>query len=145
MGLPGFLTECTKITKVSDPSTSSTADVNGTAIDMAGYDGVAFLTSVTTPAAANVLKIQMSSASTVGFEDITGSGTDNAGASDEDLVADILRPRKRYVRAVLVRDTATVAGDIWCVQYNPRDAAITNAVSGTLATSAVIHPSTGTA
>lgn len=147
--MQGFLTENVKITKVKDPTTDGTSAAEGASVDMAadgGFDGVVFMTSVSTAAANNTLKAQQSSddGASDGFSDIEESAVD-VGASDEDLVLDIQQPQKRYVKPVVVRGTSTVLGDIWAIQYRGRRLPTSFAAAGTLALKQLYRPDEGTA
>lgn len=141
-----YLTNRVKLTKVADPSTSSTASVNTTILDMAGYEGIVFLTSLGTANATNVIKVQQDAAnSTASMADLTGTSV-TSGTSDEDVWVDVYRPEKRYVRAQIVRaGAASTLGDVWAVQYNPRTLPVDNTTSGTIAGEQHLRPVEGTA
>jgi hypothetical protein len=146
---PGFLTEHVKITKIHDHTTAGTTDVtDAVTLDMSGYEGVVFLTSFGTAAADNSLKAQQSDddGSSDGYSDIIGSGVvSGASPSNEDVILDIFRPQKRYVKAVVVVDTSSTVESIWAIQYKPRNTPITNSVSGTLLAEQHHAPAEGTA
>ena len=59
--MQGLLSERVKITKVLDYTGAGTSATNTSSVDMAGYDGVVFITSFGTAAANNVMKAQQSS------------------------------------------------------------------------------------
>ena|SRR3990167_4291235 len=128
--ITGYLSDNVKITKLADHSTANTTDVESSSVDMNGYDGALFLSSFGTANANNKLTIQDSAddvtfADTVAFEDST--------TSDEDVAVDVRHPTKRYLRVKGERGTSSTLESIWCIQYNARSKAITNAVSGTMA------------
>ena len=50
-----------KITKVAAASASGTGVVNGTVLDMTGFEGVLFITAIATANAGNLLKAQIGS------------------------------------------------------------------------------------
>jgi hypothetical protein len=141
----GFLSEGCKITKVADAAGAATSDVTGSTIDMAGFDGVMFLTSFGTPAADNTMHAEQGAASNMSdAADLEGSEVD-VGASDEDLFIDILRPRERYVRVVLTRGTSTTVGDVWAIQYRAKDGvSVDNETAGTIAGKKLVYPAEGT-
>lgn len=83
---------------------------NGNAIDMQGFQGVAFLALFGTLTATQVtsLKIQQSADGATGWEDLEGSQTPNLADADSGkyLLTETFRPTKRYVRCVVNRGTA---------------------------------------
>ena len=147
----GYLTEHCKITKLADHTAAGTTDVNGASVDMAeegGYDGVVFFTSFGTAAADNLLKAQQSSddGSADSFGDLEGTGVvSGASPSNEDVILDIVRPTKRYVRPVAVVDTSSTIESIWAIRYRSRDRAVSNSVSGTQICEQHSSPAEGTA
>ncbi len=139
-----LLSERIKITKVNDDSTASTVTVDSTSVDMAGYDGVLFVTSYGTAAADNLLEASESTAASSGFGALLGSEV-GAAASDEDQWIDIGRPNDRYVRCSAVRATSTTISSIWAFQYGARDVPVDNTTAGTIHGEQHVSPSTGTA
>lgn len=126
--LSGYLTDNVKITKVSDHTTAGTSDVTSSSVDMAGWDGVMFLTSLGTAAAGNIVTLHSST------DDSSFSATaalKSSGTSDEDVAVDLQSPINRYWKAVVTRGTSTTCETIWAVQYRGRAKAQTFAVSGT--------------
>lgn len=143
---PGTLSSSVRLSWLSATSSSSTATVSGTILDMSGYSGVLFLSGVKTANAGNTLKAQASTAnSTSTMEDLTGTSV-GVGSSDEGLWLDVYRPSKRYIRPLLLRGgAATVAGPIVALQYSGHKLPITNTSSGSYFGEAHVSPSTGTA
>lgn len=135
-----------KITKVKDHSAAATSGVDSDGVDMAGWDGVLFLTSFGTAAANNTLKAAQSSdnGSADDFSDLAGTSV-ASGTSDEDVWIDIYRPRKRYVRVTAARGTSSTLESIWAIQYRGRKAPVSNVVSGTIIGEAHVSPAEGTA
>lgn len=122
MNAQGFLSENVKITKVSDAAGAATSDVTSTHVDMAGWDGVLFLTSYGTPAANNLMHVETGDDSgDSDMADLSGGEVDLAGTSDEDQWLDVLRPRERYVRVVAQRGTSSTLENIWAIQYRGKD------------------------
>jgi hypothetical protein len=127
------------VEKVADGATSAGTDVNGTAVDLQGYDGVMFFAGIATANAGNFLKVQEGS-TTSPTADLAGSKT-IAAQNGHIVLVDVYRPLKRYARPVIVRAGAnTVTGDLYAIKYvgrvSPKIAA--NAVS------ALISPIAGT-
>jgi hypothetical protein len=145
--MPLNLSSIVKITKVKDHTTAGTTDVESDIIDMQGYEGVMFLTSLGTAAADNLIKVQQNTAnSTSGMADLTGTGvTSGASPSNEDLWVDVYRPRERYLRAVVVIDTPSTCESVWAFQYGARETPVDNTTSGTITGESWASPAEGTA
>jgi len=139
----GFLSENCKITKVADPTAASTDDVESASVDMDGWDGVLFLTSLGTPAADNTAHAEQSADDST-FNDLEDSEITLGGASDEDLFIDIQRPSDRYVRMVVTPTTESTVGDIWAIQYRGSQVPVDNTTAGTIAGVALVSPAEGT-
>lgn len=142
----GFLSNNVKITKVSDVASANTTDVTSSSVDMAGWDGVLFLTSYGTAAADNLMHAEQSSddGSSDTFADIAGSEVDLSGASDEDQWLDILEPTERYVRVVAQRGTSSTLENIWAIQYRGRSLPQSNLTSGTIYGKQIYRAAEGT-
>lgn len=117
------------VSRVSNAAAAAQTDINGTAVDMQGWEGVTFVAALGDVTATSVLsmKAQQGAASN-GSDgvDVTGSATNafTAGASDADnklLVVDVVNPTSRYVRPVLSRGTANAVVDgIIAIRYRGR-------------------------
>lgn len=131
--LTGFLSDCVKITKVSDPTAAGTTTVVSTGLDMTGYDGVLFLTSYGTAAAGNL--VNASVCATVGgsYSDLAGTAV-APGSSDEDFYLDVVRvpAATPFIILTCVRGTSSTLGDIWALQYKARALPVVNTISGTI-------------
>jgi len=113
----------TKVTKILAGAGSATSTLTSTAVDMQGFEGVLFVgPSVATVNAGNYAKVQQSSDDGVAdaYADLAGTKLVPGDNADSALI-DINRPRERYVKLVVVRTAATVTGDVYAVQYGPRD------------------------
>lgn len=139
------LSSYVKITKVADHSTANTTDVTATEVDMAGYEGVLFLSSFGTAAANNTMKAQQDTVTGMGSAaDLLGTSV-ASGTSDEDVWIDVFRPRERFVRVVGLRGTSTTMESIWAIQYGGRKQPVDNTTTGTIAGEAHVSPAEGTA
>jgi len=140
------LSNFVKITKVEDHTAAGTTDVDSASVDMAGYEGVLFLTSFGTAATNNYISAQQSSddGSADAFADLTGTKI-GATASDEDVWADIYRPRERYVRAHVELGTSSTVESIWAIQYGGRKQPVDNTTTGTIIGEAHVSVAEGTA
>ena len=124
----GYLADNVKIDKIADYSAASTDTVTSSEPDMAGYDGVIFLTSVGSPATNNVLTMHHGAVSgSVAASDAVTT----PAASDEDQVLDVQHPIYQYVKAVLTRGTSSTCEGIWAIRYKARTKGIENETAGT--------------
>lgn len=140
------LSNFVKITKVADHSTAATTDVDSASVDMAGFEGVLFVSSFGTAASGNTLEAQQSSddGSSDTFAALAGTAV-SSGTSDEDVWVDIYRPQERYVRAHAERGTSSTLESIWAIQYGGRKQPVDNTTTGTIAGEAHVSPAEGTA
>lgn len=115
-----LLSNC-KITRVANAAAAGTSAVNGSTIDMQGFDGVVFVAAVGTLTATQTTSLKAQEGDTTSpTADLAGTGSGNLadGDSNKCIVLDIYRPLKRYIRAVLVRGVANAVVDgIWAIQY----------------------------
>ena len=136
-----------KFTRCTTQQTAGTADQNGSAIDMQGYDGVVFITTFGTANDGNHLKAQQDENDDSGFgdaEDLAGTKTVSTGANNT-VVLDVYRPQKRYIRAVGVLTASSTIGPIFAMQYKGRLRPEDNDVTDTIASELLISPAAGTA
>ncbi len=131
-----YLSQDIKITKLQDHTTAATSTVTSDELDMAGYDGVLFITSFGTAASGNLVTLHDSD--TTGTE-VATVALKTSGTSDEDVVLDVLNPR-RFCKLVATRGTSSTLESIWAIQYKARSKAVTNALSGTLAIATFTKP-----
>lgn len=128
--ISGYFTDNFAITKVADHTTAGTSDVTSASVDMAGWDGVVFFTSLGTAASGNIVTLHGSSDNS-SFS--ATSALKSSGTSDEDVAVDLQNPASRYYRAVVTRGTSSTCESIWAIQYHGRSRPQTFAVSGTSA------------
>lgn len=120
------LTDKTKTTRVMNAVAAGTTSQTSSVIDMQGFDGCRFtaLFGALTATQVTSLKVQQSDNSDgSSAEDLTGAST--AALADGDgnkcLIVDVLRPTKRYLKAVVVRGTANAVIDgVIAEQYTAR-------------------------
>lgn len=136
-----------KITKCAAASTAATTAINGTALDMSGYEGVLFFTAIATANVGNFLKAQIGA---------VADGSDAADLEGTKVVADtngqvawldVYRadPNQRYIRPVVVRGASTVVGEIYALQYESRRQVVDNNIASTIIGKLVVNPFEGTA
>lgn len=112
---------------------ANSTDANSSRLDMAGWDGVVFLTTITDSVATGVatLKVEANTAdSDSGMAAITGATAMATSAGNDDLngkllIVDVYRPAKRYVQGVRTSATANIAfGECVAVRYRGRKAPV---------------------
>lgn len=146
MTISSLLAGPVKAVKVQDHTTAATSAVTSDAVNMAGYEGVTFLSSFGTAAADNTIKLQQSSdnGDADGFSDIEGTSV-SSGTTDEDVWVEVYRPTKQYVRAVFARGTSSTLESVWAFQWGARQEPVSNVVSGTIIGERSASPAEGTA
>ena len=105
-----------QITRCLNGVAAGTTDQNGSAVDMQGYEGVIFIALLGALTASQVTELKAQQSADSGgspddFSDIAGSkvGPLADGDGNKMLVLEIVNPQKRYVRPVLLRETANAA------------------------------------
>jgi hypothetical protein len=135
-----------KITKVKDAEVSAGTEILSDEIDMSGFDGCLFFTTIATANSGNYIKAQE--------DDTTGMGsaadledTKVVAASTNDVVwLDIYKPLKQFLRISVIRAGAdTVVGEIYALQYQGRSYPNTNLVTNAIIGELHISPVAGTA
>lgn len=137
-----------KLRKVAAGAVSAGTAVNSTAVDMQGFDGVLFFTTIATANAGNFINAAQGAESS-GSDAADLEGTKVVAAANASGVwIDVYKPTDRYVRCEIDRSgTNTATGDIWAIQYAGRlfpeaaDNLVTNELIGELH----ITPAEGTA
>jgi len=129
--LTGHLSDNIKITKVKDHSAAGTSPITSDEIDMAGYEGVIFITSFSVANAGNLVTFgdgltTGSQAPTVAHVHTTG------GTTEEDVILDVLHPR-RFVNVIATVGSSSTVESIWAIQYGARFKDVTSALTGTIA------------
>jgi hypothetical protein len=67
-----------------------------------------------------------------------------SGASDEDLIVEICRPQKRYLRVVVTRGVSTTCESIWAILYGKESSPAEASVPGTSVAALHSSPAEGT-
>ena len=133
----------TKIVKVLAPTATGTSTINTSVVDMQGYDGVIFLGSIGSAAANNGMKVQQGAISDgSAAADLAGSLA--GGASKTDLLVEVTKPQKRYVRAAVVRGTTTTIDCVWAILYRGIKQPVDNS-GAAVAQKLLVAPIEGTA
>ena len=117
------LTKNAKVSQVITPTAGAagTDDINGTTLDMSGFEGVTFIVTMgaITSGAVTSAKVQQDSDSAMGTAaDLLGTGLTIADTDDEDVfVLDVYKPAERYVRLVIDRGTQNAVVSAVAIQY----------------------------
>jgi hypothetical protein len=134
-----------KIDKVADVTSSGTSDANGSVVDLQGYEGVLFFTTIDTGNAGNLLKVQHGDAANLSDAADLASSRSVANANGMTVATDVFRPQKRYARPVVVRAAATRVGEIYAIRYGAHQRSVANAVANAFAMKQLVSPDAGTA
>lgn len=113
-------------------------------IDMQGFDE---FTAFCNPGGTAQVKVGMASATGDTFDDITGSNV-TGSAAHQLLAVSIVKPQKRYVKALVAATVGAVRGKIFWALSQARTVPVTNTVAGATGMAAAeVHLSaaTGTA
>lgn len=143
------LTDRVKTIRVSNAVSVGTSTVNGSTVDMAGYEGVRFIVlyGAITDGTPN-LKAQQGAASDLSdAADLLGTDVAVADADDNKCaILDVYAPQERYVRAAVVRGgvTGCVIDGILAELYGPRVKPVTQD-STVAAAEKHVSPAEGTA
>lgn len=120
------LTKNVRIARVASAAAAGQTAVNGSLIDMAGFDGVLFIALLGTVAATSTVGLhaeQNDVNSATGVQELQGSATIAVGATNSNtaVVLDVHKPRQRYVRPVIKRGVAdTVVDGVIAILYDAR-------------------------
>ena len=115
---------------IEAPATAGTSTLTSDTVDLAGWTGCLFIAKLGDVTSGSVLGLAIhDSEDDTNYDDLEGPLAFTAGASDADnkfLVLDVVRPEKRYLRAVLTRGSqnAVVEG-IWAIKYGPLSTPVT--------------------
>lgn len=103
------------IDSVAAAASAATSAVNGSTVDLEGYEGVIFFCSVAVANAGNFLKAQEGDTSSP-TADLEGSAV-VVGTNNDVVALNVHKPLKRYIRPVLIRGASTASGEIYAVKY----------------------------
>jgi hypothetical protein len=144
------LDKATKVTRVMTSQAVGTGSVNGSILDMQGFEGVEFVACAgTITDGLFSIKLQdgndpaLADAADVAGTLVTAQNADDNKA----LVLDVVRPVKRYCRVVAVRGGATgaVIDGITAIQYGARVKPVANDATTVANTETWVSPADGTA
>lgn len=129
----GNFSKNVKVDLVVNPTSAGTvATTTGASIDMAGYDGCAFICVVgnATSGATATLAVR-GGATTTSFVAISGASAGSTGGADNGLLmVDVYKPRKRYLSPTLaIGTTILVHGGVTAYRYHARSSPVTNSTA----------------
>jgi len=127
---------------------AGTTDIEGTVIDMAGFESVftkVRMGAITANAVTSIKMQQGDESDGSDMADLTGTKIDIADDDDGEIFGiDLVKPEKRYVRLYVDRATANaVVADADYTRYQPGKAPITQGAGVTIETH--VSPIEGTA
>lgn len=128
---------------------AGTSDLNSDIVDTAGFDGVRFIIgfgAITSGAVTSIKVQQDTDAAGSTMADLSGSAITVSDTSDNKIaIAEVFRPRERYLRLVTDRGTQNAVVDFLIVElFHARNEPVTQdttVISAEIATS----PAEGTA
>jgi hypothetical protein len=145
------LLKSVKVSQAITPTAGAAAatDIEGTVIDMAGFEGVLAIVTFGAIAANAVTGIKMQQGTDATVTDAADIlGTSQTVADDDDgqiFCIDLFKPRERYVRLYVDRATQNaVVASAEYIQYGARTEPVTSA-STTVNVESHIAPAEGTA
>ena len=109
-------------------------DPNTSILDMSGWDGVVFLTTVTDCVSGGVATLKVEASDTNadgGMSAVTGATAAATSGANDDLngqllIVDVFRPQKRYVQGVRTSATQNIAfGECIAIRYRGSKAPVT--------------------
>ena len=122
-----------KTSRVANAAATGQTNVNGSSVDMTGFNSVTFYASIgdITATGTATLKAQGSTddGSSDAWADLKGTAVTLTDAADANKVAilEVNEPRERYIRPVIVRATANSAVDgVVAVQTGPKEEPVTH-------------------
>lgn len=124
------LTKAGKLTRVINATAAGTTDINGTVINMQGFDSVTFIVGfgAITASAVTSIKAQQGAASNLSdAADLESTAISVADTDDDKIVALEIEPTARYCRVVVDRGTADAVVDFGiAVQTKARTEPVTH-------------------
>lgn len=122
----GYLTNEVKISSAVTPTegVAGTTDINGTILDMLGFEAALIVVRMgaITATAVTSIKVQQGAAANMSdAADLAGTGQTIAVAdAEETFYIDLVKPTERYIRLVVDRGTANaVVSSAHYLQYAP--------------------------
>lgn len=122
-----------KITVGRLGATANTTTLTGSVIDMAGYDAVTFIQHFSVAGTAttkHTLRVQGATATDASYANLNGAAA-HANAASTNLVVELYRPTKRYLKSITNRETTgSAVGTVYVIRSRPGDMPVVNAATG---------------
>lgn len=152
MSTNAHLSDMVVTTSVEAAAVAGTTDLTSDTVDTAGYDGCRFIALVGALSANQVTELKITQSDDDGssdaYSDVAGTKAGpmvTATDGGKLLITDILRPQKRYLRAVFLRETGNAVLDRVIVElYRGRNLPVTQS-SSIAALVKTVNPAEGTA
>lgn len=146
--MQGTLLENSVVQRISDDTAVGTTTISSSGVDCAGFDGALFIVSLgTITDGTPEITVQQSDddGATDAYSDLEGTLVQGADDDDDDnLVVDIRRPLKRWLRVQCIRGGATgcVIDAMTAIKYGAQEAPTTQVVANS---ESHVSPEEGTA
>src|SRR5262245_11309942 len=114
---------------VEAPTATGTSTIDSAAYDCSGYTGIAFFVRLGTPAANNDIRARQDVASGGSYADL--AGTKVTHATNNQLMVDIFKPGKQFVKCRVTRGTSTTIDSLVAVRYGTRLRPVTQPAAST--------------
>lgn len=105
-----------KITTVA-PTATGTTTIDGSALDMSGFEGALFIVRLGSPAINNNLRVRQCDTTGGTYADLTGTLVGNH-ASDSPLIVDVFRPQEQFLKYQITRGTTSTIDAVTVIQYH---------------------------
>jgi hypothetical protein len=139
-----------EVNEINAAVAAGTNDTDSDIIDMADFDGVAFVVPVTDSVATGTLTLTMEHADTNAGGSMAATAATtvvtcavNDDINDTFVVLDVMRPAKQFVRLNFVTATANIAtGNVIAIKYRARDEATTQPTADVSGSAKFVSPAT---
>lgn len=137
------LSKRVKVTPVLAYAGATTGTVNGTEIDMLGWEGVMFVGGAfATANSGNYYHCEQDTATGMASAaDLEGT-KNTPGDNADDMIIDVYRPKERFVRIVKIIGSSSASNPVYAIQYGAHDQPTSHA--STVDSETHISPAEGT-
>ena len=137
---------------VEAAAVAGTTDLTSDGVDMSGFECVAFVAHFGALTAGQVTQMKLQQSDDDGavddYTDLLGSNTGPMadGDSNKLLIVEVVRPQKKFVRAIVDRGTQNaVLNGVIAIRYYPHKGPITQPTASVSASESHVSPAEGTA
>jgi hypothetical protein len=117
-----FLQDC-KVTAEA-PTATGTTTIDSAAYDMSGFEWIAFIVRLGSPAANNNIRAQQDTASNMAAAADLANTLVNHATNNQHMV-EVMRPKEQYVRCRVTRGTTTTIDSLVAIQGGARSRPVT--------------------